>query len=493
MLPAAVAAPFTSILGDRYDRVRVMVAADLLRALAMAAAAATVFAGGPTAVVYAILGFVSIVSTAFRPAQAAILPSLARTPDELTAANVVSSTIESVTSFVGPALGGVILAATSTGVSFAIAAGTFLWSAALIGGLRVPGREEPAEQEEPAARDVIGTVTAGARAIAADADVRVLVGLFTAQLLVCGALNVLVVVVALDLLGTGEEGLGVLNSALGIGGVLGAIGAIALVGRRRLAGAFGIGTVLWGAPIALIALWDSQAGVLVLLGVVGLANTIVDVAGFTLLQRAVPDEVLARVFGITESLFLGAVAVGGVVCSALVETVGLTAALVVSGALLPVLVVLTWGRLRAIDAKARVPERELALLRGVPFLSVLPGAGLEELALRLKPLTAAAGKPVIVQGDPGDRFYVIEAGEAAVTVDGEPAPELGPGDFFGEIALLRDVPRTATVIAVTDLALYSLERDEFIAAVTGHAPSEETAGLVVASRLAARSPAIGLS
>lgn len=489
MLPSAVAAPLTSILGDRHDRALVMLTADLIRAAAMAGAAVVAFTDGPVAVLYTIAGIVAVVATAFRPAQAAILPSLSRTPDELTAANVASSTIESAASFVGPAVGGVVLATAGAGVSFAVAAGTFLWSAALIS--RIRAEREQAERA-PVDEHVFRTVTAGIRTILLEPTVRLLTGLFAAQTLVSGALNVLVVVIALDLLGTGESGLGALNAALGIGGVIGAAGAITLVGRRRLATAFGVGTVLWGVPIALIAVTERQAPVLVLLGVVGLANTVVDVAGYTLLQRAVPDDVLARVFGALESVFLGTIALGGVLASVLVETVNAETALVVSGLVLPVLVVLTWRPLVRIDAESPAPAAELlALLRGVPFLAPLSPPALEELASSLLPVRVAAGTDVFRQGDAGDRFYVIEAGEALVSIDGAAVRTQGPGDYFGEIALLRDVPRTASITAVTDLSLHALERDEFIAAVTGHARSVEAAGAIVASRLGAFRPGTG--
>ncbi len=487
-LPSALAAPFLSILGDRHDRARVMLSADLVRAVAMALAAVAAFADAPLGVIYALAGLVAVTSTAFRPAQAAILPSLAGTPAELTAANVASSTIESVTSFVGPALGGVLLAATDAGVVFAITAGTFLWSALLISQLQTGETARPEERPE---ESILRTASAGFRAIALDGRVRLLVGLFAAQTFVAGALNVLVVVTALEVLDTGETGVGALNSALGVGGLIGAVGTVALVGRKRLAAAFGAGTLLWGAPIALMAVWTNQAGALVLLGVVGLANTVVDVAGFTLLQRAVADEVLARVFGVLESVLLGTVALGGIVTSLLVEGIGIRAALVAAGVCLPVLVVLTWRWVVQIDAEAPVPERELGLLRGIPFFAALPGATLEQLASSLAPVHVTAGRNVFRQGDHADRFYVIAEGEAGVTVDGQPAQSLAPGGFFGEIALLRDVPRTATVSARTDLELFALERDEFIAAVTGHARSVEVAGAVVASRLGVARPGLG--
>jgi MFS family permease len=492
MIPAALAAPFTSILGDRHDRVLVMLSSDLVRSAAMAGLAVVAFADGPLWSLYALAAVVSVASTAFRPAQAAILPSLARTPDELTAANVASSTIESVTSFVGPALGGVILAATSAGVTFAIAAVTFAVSALLLSRLRVQGKDEAAEKSpgKPSG-GILRLASAGVRTIVVEPNVRLLSLLFGAQTLVAGALNVLVVVVALELLDSGERGLGALNAALGVGGILGAAAALGLVGRRRLAAAFGLGTLAWGMPIALMAAWTEEAGAFILLGIVGLANTVVDVAGFTLLQRAVPDEVLARVFGALESIFLGTVALGGLIASALIEGLGIEAALVATGAFLPVVIALTWTRIVRIDAGAPAPGAELELLRSTPIFAALPATTLEQLASNLAPVSVPAGQAIFHQGDAGDRFYVIAKGEVDVSVDGAATAPLGPGDFFGEIALLRDVPRTATVTARTAVSAWTLERDEFIAAVTGHAPSAEAAGAVVAARLGALRPGLG--
>jgi MFS family permease len=488
MIPAALASPFTSILGDRHDRVLVMLSSDLVRSAAMAGLAILAFTDGPLGALYALAAVVSVTSTAFRPAQAAVLPSLARTPDELTAANVASSTIESVTAFVGPALGGVILAATSAGVTFSIAAVTFAVSALLLSRIRVQGKEEEAERPS---EGILRLAAAGVRTIAAEPNVRLLSLVFGAQTLVAGALNVLVVVVALELLDSGERGLGALNAALGVGGILGAAAALGLVGRRRLAAAFGLGTLAWGVPIALMAAWTDEAGAFILLAFVGLANTVVDVAGFTLLQRAVPDEVLARVFGTLESIFLGTAALGALIASALVEGLGIDGALVVTGAFLPVVIALTWTRIVRIDAAAPAPGAELELLRSTPIFAALPATTLEQLASNLAPVSVPAGQAIFHQGDAGDRFYVIAKGEVDVSVDGAATASLGPGDFFGEIALLRDVPRTATVTARTALSAFTLERDEFIAAVTGHAPSAEAAGAVIAARLGALRPGLG--
>ena len=376
-LPAAFAAPFTAILGDRYDRVRVMIGSDLLRAAATAVAAAAAFADAPVAVVFAAASFSSLAATAFRPAEAALLPALAHTPAELTAANVTSSTIESVMAFVGPAVGGVLVAVADPGVAFVVCVGTFVWSAFLVSRIgRRTGAPEPdasPEEPDPTSEGRLRTATAGFRAIATDAKLRVLIGLFCSQTLVAGALDVLVVVLALKVLDIGDAGYGTLLSALGIGGLIGAVVAAAgLVGQRRLASAFGVAIVLWGLPIAFLAIWTQQIGALILLGIVGIANTVVDVAGLTILQRSVPDQVLARVFGVLESLVYGTLLLGSVIAAAIVEGIGAKTAMIVTGALLPVLVALAWTQLRRIDTEARYPGRELDLLRGIPFLAVLP-------------------------------------------------------------------------------------------------------------------------
>jgi len=383
----------------------------------------------------------------------------------------------------------VIVALTDPGVSFAVAAGTFLWSAALLNGIRTHDRvEDQTEHTEP--ESIPEVVTAGARAVVTDPGARIIVSLVSAQTFVSGTLLVFLPVLALDLLDWGEEGFGAVNAALGIGGIVGAVAAVTLVGVRRLSRPLAIGTLLWGAPIALAAAWDTKAGALVLFGIVGLANTIVDVSAYTMLQRAVPDRVLARVFGVLESLIYATHAIGGIVAAVLVEAFGLRAALVAVGASLPVIVVVTWPRLRRLDASADVPERALELLRGIEFLDVLPAPALEALAVRAVSVSVPAGEAVFHQGDAGDRFYVIVGGEAEVTVDGLERPSLGAGGYFGEIALLRDVPRTATITALSDLDLLAIERDDFIAAVTGHAPSVEAAGAVVGARLATRGPAL---
>ena len=475
---AGVTAPFVALAADRWDRRAVMVVSDLVRVGALGLAAAVAWLDGPSLAIYALAVFATVASAAFRPAQAAVLPLLARSPAELTAANVASSTIESVGIFAGPALAGLLLAVTDVGTVFAVTALTFLWSALLLSRLSARSRAESRRPAEGIVRESL----AGFRTIAENRDVALLVGLFAGQTFVDGILGVLIVVSSVELLGLGEAGVGFLNSAIGIGGLVGAVVTFMLVGRRRLAGPFGLAILLWGAPLALIGVWPEAAPALIFLGVLGAANTVVDVAAMTLLQRAVGEEVLGRVFGVLESLIVLSVGLGAAAAPLLIAGFGTRGALVVTGAILPALALLAWRPLAAIDRASAPPEAELALLRGLPIFAPLPVETIEPLAARLTRTALPAGTVVFRAGDPGDRFYVVASGEVEVALDGR-VERLGPGEGFGEIALLRDVPRTATVSTQNDAVLYALEREDFIAAVTGHPESAEAAEWLVSSRL----------
>lgn len=476
-LAGAAVSPFAAVLADRFDRRYVMIASNLARGTLIAGAAVAANTHAPAVVVYLIAGLVNIAATPFRPAQAALTPALARTPEELTAANVVSSTIESVGIFGGPAIGGVVLAASGASTVFVLTACLMLFSTVLIGVIHAPVQERRAP--EPVRQELL----AGAQAILRTARLRLLVGLFAAQTFVDGMLNVLIVVIALQLLDSGKAGVGFLNSAVGIGGLLGALLAAVLIGRKRMASDFGLGIFIWGLPIALVAVWPNEVFALVLLGIVGIGNTLVDVSGMTLMQRAAPEEVLARVFGVLESVILVTVGLGAIAAPGLLSLLGTRGALIVAGALLPILVIPAWPLLTAIDRSAAVPAHRLELLRSIDLFAPLPPATLEQLASALVEVDVSAGDTVFHTGDPGDLFYAIDGGTIEVLVDDRPPVVLERGDFFGEIALLRDLPRTATVRARTDAKLYALGRDEFIPAVTGYAPSRAAADRVIGKRL----------
>lgn len=480
MLPAAFAVPFGALLADRYPRERVLLAVYALRAAVLAAVAAAAWIDAPAAAVFALTALAGALAAPCRPAQWAVIPAHARTPHELVAANAALNTVEGLAYLVGPSLAAAILAATSPAALFAVTAAIAGASALLVAPTAAARAAAPGRTGEGAIAALLG----GWRTVAREPHPRLLVALFGAQTYVRGALNVLIVVAALDLLEIGDFGVGLLTAALGAGGFLGAAAAVTLVGRTRLAGPFGLGLVMWGVPIALAAAWLHPMLAFVCLVAVGAGNSILNVAGFTLLQRLVADHVLARVFGVLEALVMTTVAVGGVATAFVVDAVGGRTALVATGAILPLLAVLFRRHIESADAAARAPVRELELLRSLPLFAPVPPMTLERLAARLVPVRAPAGTVVVREGDRGDRFYVVEEGELEVAV-GRETRRLTPGDFFGEIALLLDVPRTATVTARTDVVLRALEREDFLDVLGRHPATAAAARAVADARLGA--------
>lgn len=475
----AIAAPWLSVLADRGSRRQVMLAADLSRAALIGTIAVLAFAHTGYAPVFVLAVLSTSISSVFVPAQGALMPTLVETPDELTAANAVMNSVSSIGMFAGPAIGGLLLALSGPGAVFVLTAGTFVWSALCL--LGIP-RDTPPAAEGDSHR---GQFVAGFRAIGASPALRVVIGLTSAQAFVAGILEVLLVVLALRILHGGNGAVGWLNTGMGVGCLLGVVAVAALAGRKRLAGDLGVGILLWGVPIALAAIWSNLAVAIVLFAVIGVGNTLVDVSGMTLLQRSADEAVLARVFGVLESLILGTLAAGALVAPLLVSLFGPRGALVATGAVLPVILALTLPALRRVDDAARVPTEPLALLGSLPLFAPLPSTVLERLASAVVEVHVPPLGEAVTQGAVGDRFYVIRSGRATVEVDGAQTGTLGPGDFFGEIALLHDVPRTATVRALDELELYALERVEFLAAVTGYAPSRAAADSIVAARLPA--------
>lgn len=483
LIPAALAAPFAGLLGDRYRRERVLLLTNLGRIVLVGSAAAGVFLDAPPVVIYILAVAATIVTTPFRSAQAALTPSLARSPSELTAANAVASGIDSLALFVGPAIAGLLLAVASTGLVFTLTALLLALSVICILLIKVESNERPKGEVE--ASTIMSEALAGFRAIGTHPSLRVMIGLIAAQTAVAGAVQVYIVVASIELFGFGTGGVGFLNSSIGVGAFIGAAAALSLTGAKRLSPAFMTGIALWGFPLIALGFWPEAVAALILFGVIGIGNSVSSVAGLTLVQRAVPDEVLARVFGVIQMLLLASMGIGAAVAPALIGVLDVEGALLVTGAFLPLLVILTWSRVSRIDATATAPEaHELRVLGSVPIFAPLPGMTLEHLAGRLVPLRLEPNTEIVREGDPGDRFYIVAEGTVEVSEYGRPIAELGAGGYFGEIALIRDVARTATVTTKTAVVLYALDRDDFLAAVTSHAPSAEAAEEVVSSRLA---------
>jgi len=476
MAPSAILAPLLSPLADRGRRERVLILVSVLRGLATGAAAVVVGLSGPTYVVYLLAIVSTIASTLYRPAHSALLPSLCHTGYELASANVVRGLLDSAATLVGPLLAAVLLQVAGVTAVFSVAAAASLWAALLLTRLHY---EAPPRPSAARGRSLLGSAADGVRAVSRSGDLALIMGLAVAQTLVRGALTVLTVVVAIDLLQTGEPGVGLLNAAIGAGAVLGSLAASLLVDTRRLGGWFAIGVSLWGVPVTMIGLVPEQAPALLLLAFVGVGNALIDLGGFTLLGRIAPDEVLARVFGVLESLVALSMGVGAIATSLLIDQVGVRTTLIAVGMLCPVCAVLSWPRLRRMDRSLAVRDREIALLQGVSMLSPLPLPAIERLARGLEPVEVAAGMAVVEQGDVGDRYFVIESGEAEVVGDGRVVATLGPGQGFGEVALIRSVRRTATVRATAPLRLQAVTSQQFLAAVLGYPPSADEAGVTV--------------
>jgi len=473
LLPAAVVAPSAASLGDRFRRERLLLGAALLGAVALGGSAVAAFAGSESGV-FAGAAFFGISSTLIRPTLQALLPSLTRTPEELVSANAATSTVESLGTLIGPLVAGVLVGQASVGVTFAASAGAMAVGVGLILLVRAEGSSATGRA---ATRRRPGSAW---RTVLQHPGAPTVVVLMVAQAFVRGCLNVLIVVAAFRLLDGAGGTVGVLTAAIGAGGVIGAVVSSTIHGSR-LARVFAFSLLGWGLPIVLIAPSPQLVAAFVLLAIVGASNSVEDVAGFTLLQRAIRDDALSGVLGLVWGGAMGGLAVGSIATPLLVRELGARTAFVLVGFLLPALTIAGYRRMRALDAES-VPTRQQDLVDDVPMFAPLSLAAKERLAARLVPLEVPADTTVLRAGDVGDRFYIVDSGSVRIALESGDK-ESGAGDYFGEIALLRDVPRTATVTATTETCLYALERADFLAALTGHALAEAAAEDVVGERL----------
>jgi len=462
MLPSAALAPFASALADRWRRDLVLTLVSLTRCATAAGIVVLVATDGPAVAVYALAIASTAAAILYRPVNSALLPLLCHTPAELASANVVRGLLDSISTLVGPALAGALLAVADTAWGFGAVAVLSALSAAVTLGLVV---EEP--EDRVSRSSVTRGLLRGAQVTFRSPPLRVIFVLLAAQTLTRGALTVFSVLVAVDLLDLGQAGVGTLTAAVGAGAVLGSLFALMYVGNRRLATWFGSGVAIWGLPLVILAIAPSQPAALLLFALIGVGNALVDAGVFTLVARLVPERVLARVFGLVESVGALAVGAGSVVAAAVATATGLRDALALVGVVGPALVLIFWFSLRRLDDTMLARDEDLDLLRTVTVFDPLPLPALEQLAAGLRPCHVPAGEVVYRQGDVGDGCFVIEQGSAEVIGDGRPIATVGPGELVGEIALLRRVPRTATVRAVTEMDLRLLDADRFVCVVTG--------------------------
>ena len=479
LAPAAVVAPVAASLADRRSPVVMLAGGYLAQVAGMAGTAVAIGAGAPLAA-YAAAVFASTAVTTTRPAQSALIPSLAATPDQLTAANVVAGWLEAAGAAAAGLLVGVLISLAGVGSVFAVCAGLGLAAALLVAGLRAPSLA--AETEAEADTSTAG-VAEGLRLAVRQPRLRLMLALLTADAVVVGALDLLVVILALTVLGRPPSWAGYLEFAFGAGAVLAATVSALLVGRRLggpiLAAALGL-----SGALAVIAFGPGLAGTVILLAVAGAGHLLLEVATRTLLQRSVPPRLIGRIFGVLEGFTMAGLAIGALLVPALAHLGGSRLAVLGVAAVLPLAAVAGGRAVFRLDAGTAVPVVEIALLRSLPLFAELPAPAIEGLAAALRPVRLEAGAVLIRQGDPGDAYFAIAAGELDAEQDGHFLGRYGRGDGVGEIALLRAVPRTATVTAHTAATVYQLDRDLFLTAVLGHAPTRRQAEDIAAARLA---------
>jgi len=484
LVPAAVVAPVAAALADRRSPLFLLAGGYLVQAAAMAGTAAAVGAGSPLAA-YAAAVVAATAVTTTRPAQSALIPSLAATPDQLTAANVVAGWLEAAGAAAAGLVVGVLISLAGVGSVFAVCAGLGLVAALLVAGLRVAGlagAEQGAEEPTAGAAE-------GLRLAVRQPRLRLMLALLTADAIVLGALDLLVVILALTVLGRPPGWAGYLEFAFGVGAVLAATVSAMLVGRR-LGGPILAAALVFSGALAAVAFGPGLAGTVVLLAMAGAGHLLLEVATRTLLQRSVPPQLIGRIFGVLEGFTMAGLAVGALLVPVLAHLGGSRLAVLGVAAVLPLAAVAGGRAVFRLDAGTAVPVVEIALLRSLPLFAELPAPAIEGLAAALRPVRLDAGAVLIRQGDPGDAYFAIAAGELDAEQNGRFLGRYGRGDGVGEIALLRAVPRTATVIAHTPATVYQLDRDLFLTAVLGHAPTRRQAEGIAAARLAT-DPATG--
>ena len=480
----AVAGPLGGALADRMPRRRFMICANLGRATLVATAATLVAVDGPTLAVVALAITSAIAGASFRAAQAGLLPDLVDDPGELTAANAVAGNLESMAIFAGPALAGLLIALTDVEVVFWLAVGTYLWSVLLLLSLRPPRSEVPAADTGASGHTFWRDLGSGFALVGRHPDLRA-VALISGSLgFVWGSLTVFMVVLATDVLEAGPEGLGYLNAVFGVATVIGGVAVLARVGSARLGQDMVIGAFGWSLPLLVLAAFPSPVTALLAIGVIGLSDPIATLGFETIPQRVTPQEFISRVYSAIGSALIAPMSLGAILAPVLVDQVGLRASLVVVASVALATAVALLPHMRRLDQRLEEPA-DLPLLRTVPIFLGLGAPALESLAHASERRGVPAGTVVLAEGGASDCFFVIVSGQVAVTQAGVLQRTEGAGEFFGEIGLLRDVPRTATVTATSDTELLVIERADFLAAVNGMGDARSVLDEIVARRLGA--------
>jgi MFS family permease len=497
LAPSVVVAPLAGNLAGRYPPTRLLFAAQAIRAIAAVLTVVVLLVDGGLPLIFLVNAVGATAGALVRPFQAAALPSLAGTPGELVAANVALATSEGLGSFGGPLIAGILLAI--SGPLAAAIAGAALFGVATLSmiGLGASADDEAEVAAERRAREALtdrrsaggrfAELTAGLRVLRSRPGAAAIIAGFGGQVVTRGLMNTLITVAAIRLIGVGEPGVGTLNAAWGLGTLIGAIAAVGLTGRPRLGPAFAVSLAMWGLPLGVIGAVPWPIVAFAAMFVSGAANGTGDVAGLTLLQRSVPTAERMTVFGLLEATVSAGMGLGSILGPLLIVQFGDRGALAIAGAIMPIVAVATWPRIHRIDDEAVVPATQLAILRGAPMFARLPLTALERIAEAMRAVPYAPAAEIVREGETGDAYLIVGSGRVEVSQGGRPIGELGPGEGFGEIALLHAMPRTATVRTTEPSTIYTIACHVFLEAVAGPT-SAAVANRVAAERLA-RTPA----
>lgn len=489
MIPYLVLSIPAGIITDRVDRRMVLLVSDLARMVCMLILAALVYLDGPLIVIVAVAMVAASFSTFFYPAMGALLPSLVRDEREFGPANSAWATLDNSAWIVGPGLAGLLLASGEIGLAFLINAGTFVFIAAILWTLPSPKSATAEAAASPPTSSAPSTDAAGESAssqpsepvdetrkvlrwrIPRSIDLRAVAGVVVLDIatwFAFGGVTILIVVIAVDVFQGGDAATGYLNTAVGVGGTIGAVVSGVLVLRPRLRPPLLLGGVIAAGAIVLLGFAPSLGVAFVAIAVISLGALVLDVIRTTILQRVVPDRFRGRFTGLLMTTQTASEAGGTLVLPMLaavfsIATVFSVLAVIVLGALAASLVL--------IGSAANVAAGPYdAALRRLARLSIFGGlsAARVEAGLRaLEPIHVIAGAVVIRQGEPADRFYVIGEGsfEVAQADDAGAAHvlrRLEQDAVFGERGIIARAPRSATVTALTDGLLFAMDGAAFL-------------------------------
>jgi len=497
-LPTLLIAPAGGLLGDRWPRARVLLGSYLLQALAMAIAAVALAAGASlVAYAAAVLMFAAVALT--RPTMSSLLPEVVESPDALTAANVAAGLAEGIGALAGPLAAGLVLVVggsagvyAASSVALLVAAfGLFPIARASLPVPIIAGSTAGADpgDDTGSMAQVAQDLVAGIRAITSDRRLASVFALLTASSMLLGAVGVFIIVIAIELLGLDDSVAAYLTAASGLGALAGSALSVTLVGRDRLGRPLVIGAAVFGVFTLVLAVVSTPVVIAGALVAGGIGYAFVYVAATTLIQRLAGDDVMNRVFGVAESATMGGEALGALIVPVLIAAFGPAGAIAAAGIALPIVAILAAPAFIRSDRAEAGLLAELRAIRSVPMFRPLAAPVVERLAAGAVPVTIDAGSPVVREGDIGERFYVVMTGRAEVDVGGIPTGTLGGGDSFGEIALLHDIPRTATVRAIEPMTLLAIDRAPFLEALTGQPRSHALADQLATRRLA-RDPGV---